>query len=69
MLKLEPDLEKFWEIMWNLTGMDLLLNDSQETENGNVTGGIGNATGEIGDAIGQMNMTMNVWRDSALLEY
>ena len=70
-LKLELDFKKLLEYLMSQTAMDELgipgfdkpdlIDDSQETEIGNVTDEIGNVSDEIEDAIDMMNMSMTEW--------
>ena len=68
-IKIEPDLEKFWEIAMNQTlgglpGFDNPMNNSQQTETGNVTVDNGNATGiSYSDFVNlsMMNFSITDW--------
>nr|QNO54498.1 hypothetical protein DBMFGOPN_00005 [Methanosarcinales archaeon ANME-1 ERB7] len=68
-LKIVPDTEKFWEIAMNQTmgglpGFDNPMNNSQQTETGNVTVDNGNATGiSYSDFVNMsmMNISITDW--------
>jgi hypothetical protein len=70
-LKLELNFKKLLEYLMSQTTMDELgipgfenqdiMNNSQETEMGNVTDEMGNVTDEIEDAIDMMNMSVTEW--------
>jgi hypothetical protein len=78
-LKLELDFKKLLEYLMSQTTMDELgipgfdkpdlIDDSQETEIGNVTDEIGNVSDEIEDDIKMMNMSVTEWiaKDTYLL--
>ncbi len=70
-LKLELDFEKLLEFLMNQTTMGVIdipgfdnqdiMNNSQETEIGNVSDEMGNVTDEIEDTIDMMNISITEW--------